>query len=65
MNRNQWTDGLKQLKGASKKHWGKWSGDILLETMGELLGVFQQQYGHLKARELRENRQDRPHVPMD
>jgi uncharacterized protein YjbJ (UPF0337 family) len=55
MNRDQWNGGLKQLKGASKKYWGKLTGDIILETMGELerlLGVFQRQYGHLKAREI-------------
>jgi Uncharacterized protein conserved in bacteria len=61
MNRDQWNGGLKQLKGASKKYWGKLTGDIILETMGELerlLGVFQRQYGHLKARERRDNRWD-------
>jgi uncharacterized protein YjbJ (UPF0337 family) len=36
MNRDQWNGGLKQLKGASKKYWGKLTGDIILETMGEL-----------------------------
>lgn len=63
MNHDQWNGGLKQLKGLLKKHWGKWTGDSLLETMGELerlLGVFQRQYGHLKARELHENRWDAP-----
>lgn len=65
MNRDQWNGGLKQLKGAFKKYWGKLTGDILLETMGELerlLGVFQRQYGHLKARELKDIRWD---VPLD
>jgi uncharacterized protein YjbJ (UPF0337 family) len=68
MNRDQWNGGLKQLKGASKKYWGKLTGDIILETMGELerlLGVFQRQYGHLKARELRDNRWNVSCTPLD
>ena len=68
MNRDQWNGGLKQLKGASKKYWGKLTGDIILETMGELerlLGVFQRQYGCLKARERRDNRLDMSCTPLD
>lgn len=59
MNRDQWHGGLKQLKGALKKRWGRWTGNTVLETMGELerlFGVFQRQYGHSKARERRDHR---------
>jgi uncharacterized protein YjbJ (UPF0337 family) len=73
MNRDQWHGGLKQLKGALKKRWGRrWTGDTVLQTMGELerlLGVFQRQYGHLKARERRDQRwngsHETPHGAMD
>ncbi|HKN86015.1 MAG TPA: hypothetical protein VJV04_04080 [Nitrospiraceae bacterium] len=68
MNQDQWNGGMKELKGILKKRWGKLTRNSLLEAMGELerlLGVFQRQYGYLKARELRENRQDVPHVPPD
>lgn len=68
MNKDQWRGGLKQLQGALKKRWGRWTGDTVLETTGEierLLGVFQRQYGHLKARERREHRRDGPHEITD
>lgn len=59
MNRDQWYGGMIQLKGVLQKRWGRWTGNTVLETMGELerlLGAFQRQYGSLQARERRDQR---------